>query len=90
MHELELTWKRAFMIWWAITLRVILISLPILLIVVFIMAGITVGLGIPDETGKLFSKVVSFVTGIPIGVLIIKMALSKKYPGFRIVLEKIE
>lgn len=78
------------MIWLAIALRSILISVPIFLIVVFITAGITVYLGIPEETGKLISKVVYFLISIPMGILILKMALSKKYSGFRIVLETIE
>jgi hypothetical protein len=86
MRELELTWGRTFSIWWLLAWRIGLIS-----ILMGFLIGALVGLigflaGIPAPVIRLISAGSGFCVGIIWPIFVVRMAVTKKYRGFRIAL----
>lgn len=87
--ELEITWKRCFRIWWSYVWRnliAILVAMIAGAILGFVL-GLILGLaGFSLETIQIVVTPISFVLGLLISIVPIKMILGKDFGEFRLVL----
>ena len=85
MNKLEVTWWRATKIWWSLLWRsmlyVVLISIPI----GFFIGIIAAALNITDQMAPYYN-LIGAIIGIPVGICVIKIVLSKQFSDFQIIL----
>jgi hypothetical protein len=85
MQELEATWGRVLSVWWLIAWRGFFGGVVLGFLGGFI-AGFVCGAIGHAEWARSAGVAASLVLGLPWGVAVIRMALLKKYEGFRIAL----
>jgi hypothetical protein len=97
-NELEVTWKRAIAVWWALCWRGILFAIGSAFaggviggIIGFVVGFVCGTLGIPNETSLVIIKTLIFpvglVAGIFVAAFVVRLVLRKKNFGdFRIAL----
>jgi len=82
----EVTWKRALRVWWSFVWRGILFGFLGGAVVGFILGFIMGGLGVDSNTIRTVCQISGGVVGFPIGIVVTKIVLKKKYSDFRIAL----
>ena len=85
MQPLKVTWLRAMKIWWSLAWRSVLYGS----IAAFV-AGLAVGslsnvLG-HEHLTNIYTQSAGLLVGIPVGILVVKMVLSKEFRDYRIVI----
>jgi hypothetical protein len=85
MEELEVTWKRASIIWWSLLWRWVLFSALAGLIAGFVIGLAMVAFGVV-EGAEVYGRIAGVVVGIPVGIWVVKTVLVKEFNRFRIVL----
>jgi hypothetical protein len=86
MQELEPTWSRALRIWWLLLWRGILGAALIGAVAGFVVGFIGGLTGVPTATITLVSGILGGLIGIGWAIVVVRMALRKRYGDFRIVL----
>jgi hypothetical protein len=86
MQAVELTWRRVLSVWWLIAWRTFLGGAIIGAVVGFIIGAVGAVVGLPAETRTVFSLPILVLLGLYWGIVVIKMALTKEYSDFDIVL----
>ena len=84
MQELDPTWRRTLSVWWLVMWRGLLGGTAIGFAIGFVVGAIRMALGIPQ-----LSQAVPILGAITAGLwflLVVRMALRKRYKGFRIAL----
>lgn len=82
----EVTWKRAFKVWWSLAWRGLLFGFLGGGVVGFIL-GFILGIArVNPNTIRLVGQIAGGIVGIPIGVAILRIVLRKRYSDFRIAL----
>lgn len=92
-NELEITWPRAFRIWWSYLWRnLIAIIVAMLLggIVGFILGFIMGMFGLPAKTIQLVTTLTGAVIGLGISIIPMKLILGKNFGKFRLVLVEVD
>ena len=87
--ELEVTWRRAFKVWWSFLWRnlIAIVAGLILAVIVGVILGIFMAmLGFSLETTQLVGFILGAVIGLTISVVPIKLILGKDFGEFRLVL----
>ena len=89
--ELEVTWKRAIVVWWAYLWRNLLAIIAGVIIGAIIggILGFILGaMGTSVETIRTVTMPIGFVLGLLISIVPIKMILNKDFGEFRLVIVK--
>lgn len=90
MQELEPTWERVVSVWWLVVWRGVLGALLIGAAVGFVIgvAGTIAAsmFGFPVEPVRQVSSVAGGIVGLGWGLVVVRMALEKRYKDFRIAL----
>lgn len=87
--ELEITWSRATRVWWSYLWRNLLAIIGAVVIGAIVggILGFIMGmLGVPQATIQLIVAPISFVIGLGISIIPLKMILGKDFGEFRLVL----
>ena len=85
MQELEITWTRVLSVWWLYVWRGILGGMAIGFVAGAIVGVLASAMGHPEK-GASLGGIVGFIIGIPWALVVLRMALVKKYKSFRIAL----
>lgn len=86
MPELELKWRYVIGVWWLIIWRGALGAAVIAGIVGFVIAFIGAFAAAPQKDVIVFNLVVGSAIGIAWMFVVVRMALQRKYRGFRLAL----
>jgi hypothetical protein len=86
MEELEPTWNRVLAVWWLIFWRSLVGSVVIGAIVGFIFGFVAAMLGISQTVIQQGASLLGGLVGLVWSLLVVSMALKKKYGDFRIAL----
>jgi uncharacterized membrane protein YczE len=86
MSELDPTWPRIIAIWWLLMWRTGLGAVLMGFVIGFFIGIMGVIYGVERPVVNLFVSVVTFPIGMVWGAFVIRMAMKKKYRGFRIAL----
>ncbi|MGH6767636.1 MAG: hypothetical protein ACRECO_01300 [Xanthobacteraceae bacterium] len=86
MQELEPTWGRALSVWWLITWRSMLGAVVLGAIVGGIFGFIVAMAGGSPQLIGAVSPFLGMIVGLVWVIAVVRMALRKKYSGFRIAL----
>jgi uncharacterized membrane protein len=86
MSELEPTWGRVLSVWWLFVWRAGVGSLVMGFVAGFIFGFVGALLGAPKGAISIGSGLLGFVIAIVWGIIVMRMALEKKYGEFRIAL----
>jgi hypothetical protein len=86
MKELELTWPRVLRVWWLFMWRAVLGGFVFGGIAGFVLGFFGVLAGMSLETIQLVSGALGLLIGIGWAIMVVRMALRKRYGDFRIVL----
>jgi hypothetical protein len=86
MQELEPTWQRALSVWWLIVWRAGLGSVVMGAVAGFVFGFIGAIVGVPRSVITVGSGLLGFIIAIVWGIIVVRMALRKKYGEFRIAL----
>jgi hypothetical protein len=86
MNELEVTWTRALCVWWLIVWRSVLGGMLIGGGIGFLIGIIGAFAGVDRETIVQVASILGTALGVVWNLLVTRMALRKKYRGFRIAL----
>jgi len=89
MEEIENTWKRAAVFWWAFSWRSLLYVLPATMILGALAGAIFVAISVPIEPYAIYFNIVGGFVWLAISLWIIKSLLSKSFGGFRVALIKV-
>ena len=87
--ELEITWKRATLVWWSFVWRnliAIVIAMLVGGIFGFIIGSILGMFGVSTETIQFVVTPIGVVIGLLISIIPLKMILGKDFGEFRLVL----
>jgi hypothetical protein len=86
MPELEVTWQRAARVWWLIVWRALLGGVLLGAVIGFIIGLIGAAMGWPQQSTIGFSTIAGALVSAAWGLVVVRMALRKKYIEFRLVL----
>jgi multisubunit Na+/H+ antiporter MnhE subunit len=86
MQELDLTWGRTFAIWWLLTWRIALVSTLIGFLLGAVVGLVGVMAGVSPPLVRLVSAGLGLCVGIVWPIFVVRMAVAKRYRGFRIAL----
>lgn len=87
--EVEVTWNRVIRIWWSYAWRnliAIIISMIVGGVFGFVIGAIMGALGFSVDTIKLVVTPISFLIGLAISIVPMKMIIGKSFGSFRLVL----
>jgi hypothetical protein len=90
MQELDVTWGRAFRVWWLLLWRWAVGGMVLSFVAGFVF-GVIYGVlarvfGWPSGGASIGGAVLGLIVGGLWAILVVRMALNKKYAEFRIVL----
>lgn len=85
MEKLDITWKRAIKVWWALLWRGILFTLLITFPIGIVIGVIAASMGEVEHV-RIYGRLVGMILGIPIGIWVVKIVLNKQFSDFQIVL----
>lgn len=83
-RNLDKTFARTLVVWWAFTWRVSIISLFGAVFAGFVSGLVATGLGFETRTVVTWIQSSFFIVGIPVGMLVMRIVLLKNYSSFRI------
>ncbi|MFH1578291.1 MAG: hypothetical protein ABIC18_04405 [Candidatus Omnitrophota bacterium] len=84
----QITWLRAFKVWWSLLWRGVVFGILAGGATGFIL-GIFMGLArVDSETIKSTCAVVAYIVSVPVGIMVTKFVLKNHYSDFRIALIK--
>jgi hypothetical protein len=86
MHELELTWGRVLSVWWLVAWRGLVGSLLIGAAIGFVIGLVGFAAGVTLDAIQLISTVAGGLVGLLWAIVVVRMALKKKYGEFRLAL----
>lgn len=86
MNELEVTWKRTLIVWWALTWRAVVFIVPVGFVVGVLLAVIFGVMGADMEASAPLANVIGFFLGGVMYIWILNIVLKKKLGEFRIAL----
>jgi ribose/xylose/arabinose/galactoside ABC-type transport system permease subunit len=86
MQELEPTWPRVLSVWWLISWRGMVGAVLLGAAVGFVLGFVVALLHLPEEIITVGGGVMGGIIGLVWVVVVIRMALRKKYGDFRIAL----
>jgi hypothetical protein len=86
MQELELTWGRVMSVWWLLTWRSMLGAIVLGALVGGIFGFVIAASGQSPQIIAAVSPFLGMIVGILWVIAVVRMALRKRYSGFRIVL----
>lgn len=84
--ELELTWKHALAVWWLIVWRSIVGAICLGFAAGFVLGFVMAIMGVAQESITLVGGTAGAGIGLLWGIFVVKMALKKRYSGFRLML----
>jgi hypothetical protein len=88
MQEIELTWVRIVKMWWLMLWRGLLIILPVSFVAGATIGAVSVILNAPfahdPAKMRLAGQIAGMLVSIPVYLLVLRMALRKKYRDFRL------
>lgn len=85
MEKLEVTWIRATKIWWSLVWRSIVFGSIAGFIAGFVVGSIADMMG-NDSLSSFYVQSAGMLIGVPVGILVVKIVLSKEFKDYRIVL----
>ena len=86
MHEIEVTWSEAILVWFHFIWRVLLYALLGSFILGLVLTIIFQVAGMDQETIKSVNMVIGFVWGIAVNIWVIKKILNLRTRNFRVAL----
>jgi hypothetical protein len=86
MQELEATWGRVISVWWLLAWRGLLGAVLIGAVVGFIIGFIGALAHVSQETITLLSSIAGALVGLAWAIMVVRMALRKRYGEFRLAL----
>ena len=86
MQELEPTWPRVLSVWWLISWRGMVGAVLLGAVAGFVLGIVVALLHLPEQVITLGGGVMGGIIGLVWVVVVIRMALRKKYGDFRIAL----
>ena len=85
-RDLELTWTRVLAVWWLIIWRTALLGTVALLVLGFVLGFVLGALGVERATLNLVGQIFGMAVYALTILITLRMALNKRYGGFRIAL----
>ena len=85
-EELEITWGRVRSVWWLLVWRNIVGAMLLGAVVGAVWGGIAAVAGMGPEVGPVGGGILGLLVGIIWSLFVIRMALRKRYKGFRLAL----
>ena len=82
----EVTWRRAFKVWWSFMWRATLFGFLGGVLIGFIIGVIMQIAGASTDTIKAVCQIAGMIISIPIGIAVIRIILKKEYPDFKVAL----
>ena len=86
MQELAITWQRVIRIWWLITWRAFVGSWILAMIFGFVVGVLHYAALVDTQLSYISSVVVGWFLGFGWLIVVVRMALNKKYTDFRLAL----
>jgi hypothetical protein len=86
MQELEPTWQRALSVWWLILWRGIVGSVLLSIAIIALVDALAALIGIESKALNMIGALVVWLGSIVWGVVVVRMALQKRYRDFRLTL----
>ena len=86
MQELEPTWQRALSVWWLILWRGIVGSVLLSIAIIALVDALAALIGIESKALNMIGALVVWLGSIVWGVVVVRMALQKRYRDFRLAL----
>ena len=86
MQELEPTWQRALSVWWFILWRGIVGSVLLSIAIIALVDALAALIGIESKALNMIGALVVWLGSIVWGVVVVRMALQKRYRDFRLTL----
>lgn len=84
--SMDITFRRAGSVWWAIAWRMVVLSLGVGFVVGAIEGAIGVLLGMASPAIRILTALSGIVVSVPVGIYAVKLGLRKKYREFSICL----
>jgi len=84
MKELELTWARVLCVWWLIVWRAGLGGVIMAFALAFFIGELGGRLGLPFQTVQLIGTLIAWLAILAWGIVVVRMAIEKKYGEFRL------
>lgn len=85
MKTLEVSWARATKIWWSLAWRSVLFGSIAGFIAGFVVGSLSSMMG-DGRLTNIYIQSAGLLVGIPVGILVVKIVLSKEFKDYRIVL----
>jgi hypothetical protein len=82
----EVTWERAFKVWWSLMWRGMLFGFLGGFVISFVLGSVMTIAGLSPETIQGVCRIAGAIVGIPIGIAVTKIVLKKKYSDFKVAL----
>lgn len=89
IKEVEVSWKKAAIVWWAYIWRSIVIIFPVAFLIGAILGVIMIIIDIPIEQNRIYLNILGGIIWIAVSFLILKNLFSKDLGGFRLALIKV-
>ncbi len=86
MKEFDVTWARVLRVWWLIAWRAGLGGTIIAFALAFLIGELGVRLGLSFERVYLVGTIIAWLAVLAWGLVVVRMALEKKYGEFRLAL----
>jgi hypothetical protein len=86
MQELEPTWQRALSVWWLILWRGIVGSVLLSIAIIALVDALAALIGIESKALNMIGALVVWLGSIVWGVVVVRMALQKRYRDFQLAL----
>lgn len=86
MQELEVTWGRVASVWWLIAWRAVLGGIVFGFVVGFVGGFLGGAIGAAPDKVETIVTALAVPAGLAWGVVVVRMALRKRYRGFRLAL----
>ncbi len=85
MQILQITWLRALKIWWSLAWRSVVFGSIAAFLAGLIVGSLSSVLG-NNHLTNIYVQSAGLLVGIPVGILVVKIVLSKEFKDYRIVL----
>ncbi|WP_139172630.1 hypothetical protein [Onishia taeanensis] len=86
MEKVEVTWRRALIVWWSYVWRLLVFSMLVIVVIGFLCGFIFKALEADPEVAGVTAGVLGYMAAIFLSVFILKKVLNKKYKTFSVVI----